>query len=259
MSKQLHWKDGPGYNKYLATKDALTNQILAEVDGFVADSIQPNMAMNQVTAALDKLLNRQRGSTSNSVALTTNLPDGPFLIIGVELERGGSAVEENAISFRAYQNQNGKFVFTAATNDIHSSDATNSALCCVYAKSLSSPPVTGEFWSVAWAVVPPQSPYTVALRLFTFDGRQFHTLWAPPDILTVVLPLRQLSTYGILSKFSGPAMDNVVEITPTGFTVNRAIDSTGGAAHSPNVIIHEQYALSVNGPVKTTETQELNR
>jgi hypothetical protein len=95
---------------------------------------------------------------------------------------------------------------------------------------------------VAWAVVPPQSPYTVALRLFTFDGRQFHTLWAPPDILTVVLPL-----------------DNVVEITPTGFTVNRAIDSTGGAAHSPNVIIHEQYALSVNGPVKITETQEPNR
>ena len=60
MSKQLHWKDGLGYNKYLATKDALTDQIFAEVDGFVADSIQPNMTMNQVTAALDKLLNRQR-------------------------------------------------------------------------------------------------------------------------------------------------------------------------------------------------------
>jgi hypothetical protein len=84
----------------LQRKMPLTNHIFAEVDGFVADSIQPNMAMNQVTAALDTLLNRQRGSTSNSVALTTNLPDGPFLIIGVELERGGSAVEENAISFR---------------------------------------------------------------------------------------------------------------------------------------------------------------
>jgi hypothetical protein len=243
MSKQLHWKDGPvdgfplGYDQYLATKDALTNQILAEVDEFVADSIQPNMAMNQVTAALDKLLNRPRGSTSNSVALTTNLPDGPFLIIGVELERGGAAIDEGAISFRAYQNQNGKFVFIGATNDLHSSNATNSALCCVYAKSLSSPPVTGEFWFVPWAVVPPQSPYTVALRLFTFDGRQFRKLWSPPDIRTVA------------------RLENVVEVTSAGFTVESAIDSTGGAALSPNVIIREQYALSVNGPVKITETQ----
>jgi hypothetical protein len=50
------------------------------------------MALNQVMATLDKLLNRQGGSTSNSVALTTSLPTGLFLIVGVELERGGRAI-----------------------------------------------------------------------------------------------------------------------------------------------------------------------
>jgi hypothetical protein len=33
----------------------------------------------------------------------------------------------------------------------------------------------------------------------------------------------------------------------------------GQAAHAPGVIIHEQFALFVNGPVKITETQEPNR
>jgi hypothetical protein len=85
MSKQLHWKDGPGHDQYLATKDALTNQIFAEVDGFIADSIQPNTTVNQVTAALDGLLNQQG---SPSVAFMVNLPTGSFLIVGVQLQRG---------------------------------------------------------------------------------------------------------------------------------------------------------------------------
>ena len=79
-----------------------------------------------------------------------------------------------------------------------------------------------------------------ALRLFTFDGQQFRTLWSLPDILTWDL-------------------DNALQISPPGFIVNRAFDSSGHAAHAPDVIIHEQFALSVNGPVKITETQEPNR
>jgi hypothetical protein len=237
MSKQLHWKDGPGYDQYLRTKDAMTNQIFAEVDGFITDSIQPNMTVNQVTAALDGLLNHHQGSGIKSTALTADLPNGSFLIVGVDVERGEGAIDDDAISLRAYRNQGGKFEFVAATNDIRSDIPGNSHLCCVYAKALSSLPVTGEFWFIAWAMVPPQSPYTIALRLFTFDGQQFRTLWSPPDIRTVA------------------HLENVVEVTSTGFVVTSAVDSTGGAAHSPDVIIHEQYALSVNGPVKITETQ----
>jgi hypothetical protein len=198
------------------------------------------MPVNQVTAALDRLLNHQAGSGLKSVALTANLPTGLFLIVGVELERGGGAIDEGAISFRAYQDQSGRFVFVAATDDIRSDIQGIPFLCCVYAKSLSSLPVTGEFWFVAWARANVQSPPTIALRLFTFDVQQFRTLWSPPDVLT-----RDLN--------------NAVQIHPPGFIVNRAFDSSGQAAHSPDVIIHEQYALSVNGPVKITETQEPNR
>jgi len=237
MSKQLRWKDKSSHDQYVQAKDAVTQQIFVEVDGFIADSIKPDMTANQVTAELDRLLNHQPGSVLRSVALTANLPTGLFLIVGVELERGGPAIDEGAISFRAYQDQSGKFVFVGATDDIRSDIPTNSALCCVYAKALSSLPVTGECWFVAWADVSDQSPPTIALRLFTFDGRQFRTLWSPPDIRTVA------------------RLENVVEVTSAGFTVESAIDSTGGAAHSPDVIIHEQYALSFNGAVKIKETQ----
>jgi hypothetical protein len=85
MSKQLRWKDGDR-DQYLRTKDAVTQQIFAEVDGFIADSIKPDMTANQVTAELDRLLNHQPGSVLRSVALTANLPTGVFLIVGVELE-----------------------------------------------------------------------------------------------------------------------------------------------------------------------------
>jgi hypothetical protein len=77
------------------------------VDGFIADSIQPNTTVNQVTAVLDGLLNQQG---SPSVAIMANLPTGPFLILGVGLQRGGPFNLEDALSFRAYQNQSGKFV-----------------------------------------------------------------------------------------------------------------------------------------------------
>jgi hypothetical protein len=239
MLKQLRWKDGDR-DRYLATKDVVTSQVFAEVDGFIADSIEPNMTVNQITAALDKLLNRQPGSVLKSVALTANLPSGLFLIVGVELERGGGAIDEGAISFRAYQNQGGKFVLVTATDDLRNGNLADPFLCCVYAKSLPSLPVTGEFWFLAWARANVQSPPTIALRLFTFDGQQFRTLWSPSDVLTWDL-------------------NNAVQIHPPGFIVNRAFDSSGGAPHSPDVIIHEQYALSANGPVEIMETQEPNR
>jgi len=41
MLEQLQW-GVLGPQQYLATEDAITNQVFAEVDGFIADSIQPN-------------------------------------------------------------------------------------------------------------------------------------------------------------------------------------------------------------------------
>jgi hypothetical protein len=153
---------------------------------------------------------------ANNIAFSVNLPSGRFLIIGVEVRRGGDAINEDAISFRAYKEEADRFALIADDGNLHRSDPSNPYLMSLHAKQLPFPPVTGEFWFVTSAVVPPQSPYSVVMRLYAFDGETFRTVWAPDDILAT-------------------SEDKAIDVTATGFIVNRLFDSSGHAPHSPDV------------------------
>ena len=47
--------------------------------------------------------------------------------------------------------------------------------------------------------------------------------------------------------------DKTIELTSDGFIVRSLFDPTGEAGHSPTVVMHEQYAVSPDGPNKTSE------
>jgi hypothetical protein len=237
LSSQLRWKDASSHKQYLARRDDVTRRLLKEVDGFIADSFQPGTATpDHVKAGLKLLLGHLDHSESymSNAAIPVTLPKGRFLIAGVELLRGGTAIAEDAISFRAYRATGSKFVFVSSTEDLHSSDPDNPFLMGLYAKPLSVSPIAGEFWFLGLARVPPQSPPTVAMRLYAFDGERFRTVWAPKDILA-------------------EGTRQAIELTSDGFIVSSLSDPGRPTGPGPTFVIHTQYAVGPDGPKKTAE------
>jgi hypothetical protein len=230
LSEQLRWHDEAGQEKYAATKDEVTRQVLNEIDAFVSDSFQPSSATAElVRAGLDALLGHKSGDVIHDLAFSVDLPRGHFLIAGIELSRGGDAIADDAISFRAYKAVGNRLVFAANTDNF-----SDSSLVDLHAEALSDLPAVGEFWFMAMAEVPPQSPPTVAMRLYAFDGEKFRTIWKPRNIIAA-------------------DVDKAIEVTTGGFVVDSLFDPTGGAAHSPSVVIHEQYVLTAGEPEKVAE------
>lgn len=237
LLEKLHWHDDLSQSRYLATKDDVTQSLLKEVDGYITESFQPKAStVDRIRAGLSAALGSNTGNdVSRSKAVTrVDLPPGRFLIVGIELWRGGPAIEENAVSFRAYRDTGDRFAFVSNLDDLHSSDSRNDSLGHLCFQPLSPSPNPDEFWFFALARASAQSPPTVAIRLYAFDGDRFRTVWSREDILS-----------------EGP--DKVVEVTDSGFTITRLFDPTGRAAHSPSVVIHEQYTVSRDGVYKSGE------
>jgi hypothetical protein len=140
----------------------------------------------------------------NNLSFLVNLPRGRFLIVGVELWRGGERIAEDAISFRAYKQSGDSYVVVAHAEDLRSSDEENPFLVGLCAKPLPSAPAVGKFWFMAMADVPQRAPYAVALRLFAFDGEEFRTVWALEDIMAQYV-------------------HSAVQLTTGGFVVNKLV------------------------------------
>ena len=122
LSAQLRWRDEAGMKQYDAVKDDVNRRILSELDGFISDNFQATSATaDQVVAGLDGLLGRSDGDVTHNVAFSANLPSGRFLIIGIELRRGGEAINEDAFSFRAYAESGNKFVLVSKADDLGNS------------------------------------------------------------------------------------------------------------------------------------------
>ena len=223
LSKQLRWHSEAESKQYDAVRDQVTQQVLGEIDGFISDNFHPGTATaDQVKAGLDGLLGYKLGGVIYNVAFLANLPSGKFLIAGIELWRGGRAIADDAVSIRAYKETGNKFVLAASTDPL-------SGVVSLCVKVLPDPPVPGELWLMALADRPALAPPTVVMRLYAFDGEKFRTVWSPEDIVT-------------------EGAESAVQLTSGGFTVNKLFDPTGGAPHSPSVVIHEQYTLAADGP-----------
>lgn len=229
LEHQLRWNDQTGKSRYAAEGAKTTEELLARVDEFISARFLPRTARAEdVSAELDALLNPAKDYYTTCFALVADLPSGHFLIAGIEIPRGGPAVAEDAVSIRAYKNINGRFALVSSTSDLRSSSQVNPYLSDLHGLALPPPPVSGEFWFVAWARIPPQSPPTVALRLYGFDGVKFRTIWAPRDFLT-------------------NNVRTAVDLLAGGFIVKRAVDPSGIAPYSPSAIVHELYVPTPGG------------
>ncbi len=232
LSNQLRWHDEVGRQRYAAARDGLTRQILNEIDGFISDSFRPdNATADQVKSGLDTVLGKKQGDRRNNFAFLLDLPSGQFLIAGVELWRGGEAIAENAISIRAYRVAESKFVPVADASDLSSSYPDNPYLEDLHASVLTTPSAAEGFWFIVLADVPPQSPPSVAVRIYAFDGEGFRAIWVPKNILA-------------------ETVESAVQITDDGFILQRLVDKSGVAAHSPETVVHERYLVSAEGVQK---------
>ena len=227
LAEQLRWRTENGRKRYEAEKAELTLNVLAEVDQYITETFVPgSVTAEQVQSGLNDLLGYTKGLGIQNVAFLANLHKGDFLIVGIDLWRGGAAINEDYICFRAYADMGGKFVSVASTGNLVAND---SSLVGVNARALEPPPIAGEFWFISWADVPPQSPYTIAIRLYAFNGTGFRTIWASPNIIAA-------------------GIDTAVQVEPGGvFTVNQMPTWTS------QEIVHEQYAVSANGPKRVKE------
>lgn len=228
LADQLRWSDEAGLKRYEALKSEVTQQLLGKIDLFISESFQADSATpEQVKAGLDALLGRRGDESEHNVAFAADLAGGRFLIVGVELRRGGTAINDDWFSFRAYTDSGNRFALVATEDDLSGSAGVD-----LHAEVLPASPLPAEIWFFALAEQPPQAPPTVAIRLYAFNGKAFRTVWAPGDILAL-------------------SVRKAVQITPDGgFVVNRLSDPTGHAARAPNAVIHDQYALAPDGPQK---------
>lgn len=230
---QLRWDDEAGYKRYLASRDEVTHALLREVDRFIAESFSSAVSPGDVKDGLDRLFGYKQGMAINNVAFSADLPGGTFLIVGVEIWRGGRAIAENAMSFRAYRHDSDRLTFVGATEDLHGGDATYDALDWLHVRRIDRPPVSSECWFLGWAMVPPRSPYTIAMRAYAFDGEAFRTVWKPLDVVVT-------------------SIEAAVDVEPTAFVVNSLFSVDGNPLHATE-IKHEQFALTRDGPVVVAE------
>lgn len=226
LSEQLRWRDEVGKKQYETIKDQTTQNLFSEIDHYITDTFQPESATpGQIKAGLDAVLGHMEGDNLHNIVFSTNIQARRFLIVGIEIWRGGTAINDDAISFRAYAVSGSKFVHVASTENL-----SDSALVDLNAVMIPTRPILGEFWFIAWADVPPLAPYTVAMRLYAFDGRNFRTVWSPENIIS-------------------PGIDDAVQIGPNGrVTINRLPE------WDSQTILHEQYTVTADGLKKVAES-----
>ncbi len=152
------------------------------------------------------------------------------------MPRGEPAIAEDEISYRSYRDDGQQFTFVSAVEDLHSSDASSPFALGMYTLPPIPAPVVGESWFIAFTEIPPQSPPTVAMRLYALDGENFRTVWSPKHFMV-------------------ESADKAVDVNKGGLIVNILFDPTGQAARSPGAVVHQQYVLTVEGPKKVAEWQ----
>lgn len=181
LKLQLRWSDEKTRQHYAAHKGEITNQIWTLSDSFVAQAYSTgSMTPEQLRSNLDAMLGNKTGDLGMAIVLPVDLPAGKFLIVGLEVGRGGGAVSEDAISFRAYGEVNRRWTLVSHVE----LESDNNCLVDVHALEIPGR-FPGKVGLIAWATQPPLTPYKEVVRVYAFDGREFTTSWAPPPFIMV--------------------------------------------------------------------------
>ncbi len=218
LAEQLRFgKDQAGYLHYLRVRDDITQQIRDEIDTFVAHSVDPGRPATDVAADVRIVLGSHtfQSEYGDDVFASINMQRGrPTLILGYMLARGGAAVNDSAISIRAY--------CLGAAGRYELADATGSDLdgYGLFVRSLPSP-LAGEEWFLAWGPLSGYNGTRDRLRVYAFDGERFRTVWSPDDFLdaSVVATLSGFSVKHLdVARYSAsrPPYGVVDEFVPVG-------------------------------------------
>jgi hypothetical protein len=180
---QLHWDSEQTHAEYNSKRDRITLQVWKSLDRLASLIYSPaRRNTHELERAIDRVLGYRVGLLADTMITTgmnVDLPSGEFVILALEIWRGGGALCENAASFRAYRVADGRL----ALADHVELKTENQFLCCVRAKPLPGL-FPDRFGFIGWADEPPRSPYTVAVRVYVFDGEKIQTVWAPREVIT---------------------------------------------------------------------------
>jgi hypothetical protein len=102
LSAQLRWHDEAGAIRYDAAKEVLTQRLLTELDGFVADSFEADsLTADQVETRLNAVLGYKRGDGLQNVAFWQTFRAVIFLLsvwsYGVEDKRSTMTRSSSAL------------------------------------------------------------------------------------------------------------------------------------------------------------------
>ena len=198
LSKKLRWADPDAHERYDATKDNSTNQLLGVIDDFVSDRFHSAEHPEEVKSALDSALHDFNPGYLGNVAFSAELPRGRFLVVGLDLMRLAGAVMDDAISFRAYGLSNGGLTLISNTGGDMDGRVLRSVVVLPNASGSSECRFLALF---GWPSI--GSPFSLRARLYAFDGLQFHTLWTSQEFKTydVASALRTTSSGFTLRRF----------------------------------------------------------
>jgi hypothetical protein len=179
LRSRLRWSDENSQHEYKTNRAQVTNEIWTLIDSFIAQTYSGSVNPEQLKAALDSMLGHKAGGLENTVVLPVDIPAGKFVIAGLEVTRGGRAIAEDAVSFRAYREMDGRWTLVSHVE----LEPEYDFLADLHALALPQG-FPGTFGLIAWAMEPPLAPYKVITRVYAFDGQKFTTVWAPRSFIT---------------------------------------------------------------------------
>ncbi len=184
LKLQLRWSDEESQKQYLANRTEVTNEIWTAIDWSVTQAYKSgNVSPEQLKSMLDSMLGHKSGDLENTVVFPVEIPAGKFVIAGLEVTRGGHAIAEDAISFRAYGKVDSHWTLISHVE----LEPEYDFLTDLNALALPGE-FPGKFGFIAWAMEPPLAPYKEITRVYTFDGHEFTTVWAPQSFISGNVP-----------------------------------------------------------------------
>jgi hypothetical protein len=186
LKSRLRWSDESSHKAYKANRTPVTNQIWTLIDSFIAQTYKSgNINPEQLKSTLSTLLGHKSGldDMEYTVVLPVDIPAGKFVIAGLEVTRGGGAISEDAVSFRAYGKVDGRWALVSHVE----LEPEYNYLVEIHALALPQG-FPGTFGFIAWAMEPPLAPFKVLARVYAFDGQKFTTVWAPKAFITSNVP-----------------------------------------------------------------------
>ena len=191
---------------------AMTARVRNEVSGYIEAGVAPSASTEQIEARLRAVLAAHKPdpeSADQPFARVANLLFGRSLVIGYTIVRGP---HHDLPVMAAFREEADRFRLVATSSDDFDGYG-------MFTAQLSSPN-PAEMAVLAWGRARTFIGRRIRIRVYTFDGQTFRTVWNPDDLL-----------------------DASVRALENGFVIDQDI-------RTPPWTQRDQYLLTLNGPIK---------